>query len=583
MTVRHGFAGVIAVAAVALTAFLALSRPASAPQSRTAQELPEVAAYPLPGTLTASPRSQISLRGAPPSELGRIVVTGSRSGRHGGALKPHSDGQGASFVPSRPFAAGERVSVRTGLDVVGARNGDYAFTIGRRPPPKLTRPAAPAGKGRGAVRRFVTRPDLIPPAVTVTTRKPGRADGLVFIAPKGGRGQDGPMIVDDSGHVVWFMPAGNREEATDFRVQTYRGEPVLTWWQGRLVGGEGRGEGVIYNRHYRPVRRVRAGNGYRADLHEFTLTPRGTALLVIYDAVKRGSRTVVEGVVQEIDIATGLVVFEWHSLGNVGLSESYEPAPKHGGQWDYLHMNSVALDAGGDFVISSRHTSAVIKVDRKSGRIEWRLGGKRSTLKLGPGVRFAFQHDARPQPDGTLTIYDNSRAGVRRRSRAITVRIDGDTAKLAGALVHPRGLQSATQGSMQPLPGGGTFVGFGSQRWFTEYDAKGRVVFDGHLARGNDTYRAYRLPWTGEPASRPRIAVRRGTVRVSWNGATAVARWQLLAGPEPDALAPVRTVARTGFETAVPAPPRAYVAMRALDASGAALGESPAISPARRR
>ena len=207
------------------------------------------------------------------------MVTGSRSGRHTGALRAHSDGMGASYVLAKPFQAGERVTVRSGLDISGVSHGDYGFTVARRPSPPATRPAELSNVGNGAVQRFVTRPDLVPPAVDVTTHTPGAAPGLVFVAPKGGHGQDGPMILDDAGHVVWFKPAGNREEATDFRVQTYQGKPVLTWWQGRLVGGEGRGEGVIYDEHYRPIRRVRAGNGFSADLHEFTLTPQGTALL----------------------------------------------------------------------------------------------------------------------------------------------------------------------------------------------------------------------------------------------------------------------------------------------------------------
>ena len=235
------------------------------------------------------------------------------------------------------------------------------------------------------------------------------------------------------GTLVSFKPHANREEATDFRVQTYQGRPVLTWWQGRLVGGEGRGEGVIYDQHYRPVRRVRAGNGFSADLHEFELTPQGTALLLSYDRVKMdlraygGSRdgTVVDGVVQEVDIATGLVLFEWHSVGHVSPKDSMAPAPKGSEAWDYMHLNSVALDGDGDFVVSARRASTVLKIDRATGRIVWRMGGKSSTLKMGPGTSFHLQHDARPHPDGTITLFDNaSPPAFRKASRAVTIRVD---------------------------------------------------------------------------------------------------------------------------------------------------------------
>jgi hypothetical protein len=554
-----------------------------------------ISAYPSPGTRTAGAQTQISLRGAPPALLGEIVVTGSRSGRHAGRLRAHSNGMGASYVLTKPFRAGERVTVHSGLNIAGARNGDYGFTVARRPPQPPTRPAELSNVGRGAVQRFVTRPDLVPPAVEVTTRRPGVAPGLVFVAPKGGRGQDGPMILDDAGHVVWFKPAGDREEATDFRVQTYQGEPVLTWWQGRLVGGEGRGEGVIYDQRYRPVRRVRAGNGFSADLHEFELTPQGTALLLSYARVRMdlrpygGSRdgTVVDGVVQEVDVATGLVLFEWHSVGNVSLRDSTAPAPKGGEAWDYMHLNSVALDSAGDFIVSARRASTVYKIDRETARIAWRMGGKASTLKMGAGTSFHLQHDARPHPDGTITLFDNaSPPAFRKASRALTIRVDATrgTATLARAFTHPDRLLSATQGSVQTLGNGNTFVGWGSQRWFTEYDTAGNAVFDGHLAIGNDTYRAYRFPWTGAPAANPRILAHRGsgtsmTVRASFNGATGVARWQLLGGGSPSTLQPVSTVAAAGFETTITAPRQAYVAMRALAADGTTLGTSPSVRP----
>jgi hypothetical protein len=544
--------------------------------------------YPSPGTLTASPRTQISFRGIAPGKVGAVSVTGSRSGRHPGKLRAHSDGQGASFVPARPFRQGERVTVRS-------RPATYGFTVGRRPAPLKGRPAERPGVGRGGVQRFATRPDLLAPGVTIDTRLDGRAPGLIFLAAKSGRGQDGPMIIDDFGRLVWFNAIGNRELATDFRVQSHLGKPVLTWWQGRLIGGEGRGEGVIYDTSYQPVRRVRAGNGFDADLHEFELTPRGTALLLIYDAVRRDLRSVggprrgiaVQAVVQEIDIATGLVLFEWHSLGNVGLSESHERVPRYDGRWDYVHANSVALDAAGDFIVSARHTSAVYKVRRSTGRIAWRLGGSRSSFTMGPGTRFWDQHDARPQPDGTLTLFDNAAPPPRRKaSRAITLALDTQrmTASLRTAFTHPRGLLSSTQGGVQLLPNGNTFVGWGSRRYFTEYDASGRVVFDGRFALGGDNYRAYRFPWSGRPARPPAlVAERRGdrvAARVSWNGATGVASWELWAGPSPQALTRVKGAPYAGFETAISAVTGApYVATKALDATGAVSGASAAIKP----
>ena len=185
--------------------------------------------------------------------------------------------------------------------------------------------------------------------------------------------------------------------------------------------------------------------------------------------------------------------------------------PERSGQWDYVHANSVALDGAGDFIVSARHTSSVLRISRATGRILWRLGGARSDFRMGEGTRFAKQHDARPQADGTLTLFDNSAPPPQREaSRAITLRLDSErrTATLVQALKHPDNLLSATQGGAQRLPGGGMFVGWGSRRYFTEYDAAGRVVLDGRFASGGDNYRAYKFPWSGRPA-RPAGARRR--------------------------------------------------------------------------
>jgi hypothetical protein len=551
----------------------------------------EISVYPAPGVSTAMPGTQISFRGAAPSQLGPITVSGSRSGRHTGTLKAHSDGNGASFVPDKQFKPGERVTVRTKLDVVGARNGDFGITIGH-PTTLGPRVGEAPTVGRGAVQQFASEPKLMPPAVVVNTAKPGRAPGLVFLAPKGGRGEDGPMIIDDSGKMVWFHPIGNGDLATDFRVQTYEGKPVLTWWEGKLHTGDGAGTGVIYDSSYRRIASVRAGNGYPFDLHEFTITPRGTALITIYQRLRKDLRPwhgtsagrIIDGVVQEIDIKTGLVLFEWHSVGDVGLSESFIPPPaKRGFEWDYFHLNSAAVDKDGNFIVSGRHTWTVYKVGRATGKVYWRLGGKRSDFKLGAGVKFAWQHDAIPRDDGTLTLFDND-AGtvpVRKNSRAMTLVLDQKkrVATVKTAFTHPGGLSAATQGNLQLLPNGDQFVGWGSRGVFSEFSPSGELLFDGRVARGNDTYRAYRMPWAGTPAAPPKLAATtkggKTTVKASWNGATGVASWQVLgAGGTVVASAP-----RSGFETSITVPAQGSVAVRAVDASGNALASSAAVKP----
>ena len=296
----------------------------------------------------------------------------------------------------------------------------------------------------------------------------------------------------------------------------------------------------------------------------------------------------MDNIVQEVDLRTGAVLFEWHSFGNVSPKESNVPPPTGNGfEWEYFHVNSAEITPDGNFLVSARNTSTVYKIDRRTGKIIWKLGGKDSTFKLGKGVRFDWQHSARQQADGTINIYDNSAAPpTRKNSRVLNLRLDeqAKTATLVKAFTHPLNLLSASQGNVETLPNGNLFVGWGSQRWFTEFDAQGNVVFDGRLARGNDNYRAFRYPWVATPSAPPKVVATTGsgkvTARVSWNGATEVARWELLGGPNPSALVPIGSANYGGFETAVTAKSApAIVALRAYDAAGKVLTTTTPLKP----
>jgi Arylsulfotransferase (ASST) len=481
------------------------------------------------------------------------------------------------------------------------RDDDHGGTSTRA---ASTTPAQPQGATAPATStagNLHSRPDLRPPAIDVRTPASGTEPGLILVAPKKVFGakevpgeQQGPMLLDDRGRVRWFQPVPEGDEAYDLRVQRYHGRSVLTWWQGRAVAGSGQGVGMIYDAEYQPRARIETGIGAEADIHEFKLTDRGTALMLIYRrGVPRDLRSlggkkdakVVDGIVEEIDLDTGKVLLEWHALDHIPLAESHEPLDKlYIDSWDFVHLNSIDVDTDGNLLVSSRHTWTVYKIDRRTGDIIWRLGGKSSDFPLSDDLRFAWQHDARAEPGDRVRIFDNDAASkpVRPASRVITVKVDPDahTAKLVSSIQHPDGLSAGTQGNAQLLPGGHTFVGWGSQGHFSEFDEQGRMIFDARVQRGYDTYRAYRERWHGSPRGDPALAVtRRGTATtayVSWNGSTEVQRWQVLTGTSPDDLhASGDPVAWRNLETAIPvADPGAYVAVRALDGRGRTIGRS---------
>jgi hypothetical protein len=469
------------------------------------------------------------------------------------------------------------------------------------------KPATTAGPAQGGssasqprqALAFRSRPDLSPPGIGVLRPARDGAPGYVFVAPKTGPGyegpvQNGPMIVDDDGQVVWFRPMrGEDVRAMDFKVQRYRGEPAITWYEG--VGTTyGRGEYVIADSSYREVRRVRAGNGYEGDHHEFLITPEDTALITIYSPVRwdltpiGGPRDafVLDGIVQEVDIASGEVLLEWHSLDHVGIEDSYRALPEGpGGTFDYFHINSIDVDLDGNLLVSARTTFAVYKIDRRSGEVIWRLGGKKSDFEMGPGTWMRYQHDARREPDGTITVFDNG--GVKKDDRSYGLVLDPDedemTVTLSREYGHPEGRVGAVMGSMQVLPNGNAFLGWGSDPTFSEFGKGGELLFSAVFPPEVNSYRAFRFPWRGRPTGDPAVAVETGpdevTVYASWNGATEVAAWQVLAGPAPDDLKPVgEAVNRSGFETAIPArTAEPFVAAQARDRSGRVLGASKTI------
>jgi len=445
-------------------------------------------------------------------------------------------------------------------------------------------PSAPASP-YAPYRHFVSRPDLKPPRVKLLVRTRYASPGYLFIAPKKKVAQGGPLILDNRGRVIWFLPVDQRG-VTDFRVQRYQRKPVLTWWRGKSADDKRLGRYTIYDNSYRLIKYVRPGNGLSGDMHEFKITPRSTALITLSHRVRVKTRDVLEGAFQEVDIRTGRVLFEWHSVGHVRLTESYYHLPRNPDHtYDYFHINTVELDRDGNYLVSGRNTHAIYKINRKTGAVMWRLGGKRSDFELGKGVSFAWQHDFRRQADGTYTMFDNEAAPkMRKQSRGLVLRVDErhKTVTLLHSFVHDPPLVAVDQGNMQKLSNGHFLVGWGHQPYVTEFGPHGKPLLDLRFGRsGVDSYRAYRFPWVGRPRSKPAISVERDTLYVSWNGATEVRSWQLLGGADKKKLRPLLAVPKTGFEAAIPLPDDVpWVAVRALDRLGRSLARSAAVGRA---
>jgi hypothetical protein len=594
----------------------------AAPGAAHAAPVNHLSVSPQPGTPDASAYTQISVLGARARQFGRITLSGSVSGRHPGKLYPYAASPGGSFVPDKPFTPGERVRVR-----IQARGKlpalNYSFTVGRPGPLNATLPPCPSSQPQRvdctsplppappqAPQSFRSRPDLQPPQLTVTTNLPGSAPGDLFVAPFAAAAlplQHGPAIFDGQGRLVWFDPIPGRAGVLNFRAQTVFGKPVLTWWQGQLIvpyPGMGLGQGVILDSSYHQIGVVIAGNGYQADLHDLVITPRGTAWVTVYPPViwnlqglgGAPDASTLDGVVQEIDIRTGLVMFEWHTLGHVPLLDT-NVAPLANVVYDPFHINSVQVSGAHSFLLSLRNTWAVYNVSTQTGKILWTLGGDHSSYRLARDAVFSWQHDAQLHPGGLVSLFDDEAYGQTASvpSRGLVLRLDNRarTATIVHQYLHsPPTFARQGQGNIQMLGTGDAFIGWGADAGsatepyiaMSEFDPQGRLLFDAQFKRPVESYRAFRQAWTGTPSAPPDVVAQangagHATVYASWNGATQVASWQVHAGADPAHLFSAGAAApRSGFETAISvASAGPFFEVQALDANGRVLGTSRAV------
>jgi Arylsulfotransferase (ASST) len=405
---------------------------------------------------------------------------------------------------------------------------------------------------------------------------------LFFALWKSSGNPNALMILTRDGRLVWYRtaPTGVR----DLKVVRYRGRRMLAYfeWGTRAYS--------LLDDRYREVGRIRTAP-YLTDMHELQLTSHGTAYVGSYHNRRLdGSGTFIRDyTLQEVDIATGKRLFSWTAGDHVRLSDSYEPRHNRHKPWDFFHGNSIAPPTPDDptIIVSARNTSSVYGIDRRSGRIRWILGGKRDQfgLRRHPGWRFCGQHDVR-RANGGITLFDNgTRSGCpTHAARALRFRLHPGSRRaelvhsLSSATVEGIGYYPWGLGSARSLPGGHTLVSWGSVPRVTEQTSSGHVVFDVRLR--SNTYRAVRSVWYGRPAEPPLAVARHrggGTdVWASWNGATNVHSWRVLAGPAPDRLRRVQPRARwADLETTIHLRTRpAYVAVRALNAAGHILGAS---------
>lgn len=471
---------------------------------------------------------------------------------------------------------------------------------------------------------FVSEPNLHPMKISVKKYEPGTSPGLLFVAPYAFSddaiyGQPGALILDKKGNPFWFRPLKSPNLMnTDFRVQEFEGKPVLTFWQGTLAtppvytnvpAGSSEPGSCYYilDNKYRTIKTVSAKKGFTSDIHEFLITPRNTALLLstksvpmdltLYGGPKHGF--VQDFAIQEIDLRTNELLFFWNALDHIPLTDSYEPASsasESNNIWDAYHCNSIGLtDKESDILLSGRNTWTIYRINKPTGHIVWRLGGKQSDFIFEHGAHFSWQHDARFLPNKTISLFDDncceSAIIPPKTPPAHGLILQLDFVKMRASVkrsyFHSPNLQVSSQGNVQSLDNGNKFIGWGQSQYFSEYKKAGNnaqdsalnMLYDAKMPGSNYTYRAYHSEWVGTPCHSPRLAVRsrkkQTMLYASWNGSTETKAWQVFGGNHPRKLCKIKTVKKSGFETSIPIAEKvSHFQVKAVNSKGVVLGVS---------
>ncbi|KAL8948462.1 MAG: hypothetical protein Q9222_005350 [Ikaeria aurantiellina] len=374
----------------------------------------------------------------------------------------------------------------------------------------------------------------VPPVLNVTTNIASSVTAGDIYLSLVGISQPGPFVFDSSGTILFngFGRFGSGPSATihNFHPCTYQKEIHYCLWRGTPSNGYGKGAPLILDENF-SIRGLLGASDYHEfkvgqSLNRTTGAVTDIALTVFYNATQQDLSAygvpnvdnqgwVINCRMHAWDAAAEHVIFTWNSLDHVPLNETYVyPTGAISGlsqqfAWDYFHMNSIARLGGGDYIISSRHTSTIYRISGNDGSIVWRLGGKSSNFAL-QGFKFSSQHDVRVLTDDgdimTLSLFDNAyNTFTPAQGDSSAKIIELNTATKTARLLHQynsplAGTSSGDGGSVQLLPKGNVFIGWGSTPLVTEHTADGKVVYQatfGGIGSSAYSYRAFKAPFVG--------------------------------------------------------------------------------------
>jgi hypothetical protein len=474
--------------------------------------------FPLPGSQLLPTRTTIILRLRPeltiPDDLNGFIRVQTSGTDHTGQILLSPDLETIIYKPETEFQPGQTVSVSIETSRLGTDNYQYEFSTAsgssnvlEKSMPRISEIVAEPMQTDAVpdIRLIngVAVPQDFPTLETIQTGP--TAAGKLFFATHFKEPGTGSYVIiatndgtpamyrrfDDMGNIANFVlqPGGV------FSAYLY-----------------GLGHDVILNQSLDIIGHYPAGHGYQCDEHEFLLLENGHALQLSEQHLRIDMSRVVPGgnpnatvqgnMFQEFDTDKN-VIFEWRSWDHYRLQDATGISLTDN-NIDYVHMNAITPDFDGHYILSSRHLSEATKIDRNTGEIIWRFGGKNNQFTfINEDVDMSWQHHFKPLPGvpGHYTVFDNGNVAHPRFSRAVEYELDTGnmTAEKVWEYRYQPDRYSNMMGSVQRLPNGNTYIDWSttSPVKSCEVTPDGKVVFELYSA-GASTYRSHRYDWQGE-------------------------------------------------------------------------------------
>ena len=507
-----------------------------------AQESDDIKSYqyisPIPGSAMNLPEASIIIREgdlineSSLFEKNLFEVIGSKTGKHMGDVILSSDKRTLIYYPSNNFAPGEEVFVSFSGKVRRVGNEellpiDFNFFIRKNPANEncegsledlpeikksfnLFNPSTTYGD-------IFNQADSLPadfPNVTVSISN-DPAPGYIFLAPYNYPHYYNSylLIIDNGGTPIFYQKSSSWN--TDFTLQP---KGYLSYWDQQAESF------LVMDSAYSIIDSFGCANGYSTNFHEFLLLENDHSILMSYDFQTVRMDTVVQGgdsaavviglVIQELDSEKN-VVLQWRSWDHIEITDATEDVDLMAHTIDYIHGNAIEVDWDGNLLLSSRHLDEITKIDRKTGKIIWRWGGKKSRknefLFINDPITFSHQHDIRRTDEGTYTIFDNGNLHTPSFSRGLEYELDENakTATLIWEFNNDPKTYARAMGSTLKLENDNVLIGWGlhyNNRSVSEIKQDGTVALELFLPDTIYNYRAFKFPWNPtllitEPAS----------------------------------------------------------------------------------